>query len=443
VTALLFTCGSWSQVDLEAAKQGTIMPKSTIVQTAPGAWKITALLFVYMMINFADKIAVGLAGVPIMKEMNLTPEQFGLVGSSFFFLPSITSVLVGFSLNKVETRWVVFVLAIIWALTQFPLITSISFSTLLISRIVLGAGEGPAYAVVLHSIYKWFPDEKRTLPTAIVNQGSAFGVIIAIPALNWLIVHFNWHTAFGALGVVGLLWAMIWLRFGKDGPITSSSNFLDEEPNVPYLRLLLTRTFIGCSLSTFGAYWVMSVALTWLTPFIVKGLGYSQSTAGWISIFPWVEGTTVLIGTALLSQRLMSKGVSSRVARGVVGGVPLILAGVLLTMTSFAENPAAKIALLILGSGLCGAIYVVSPPMLSEITPVKQRGAIISVYSAIFNLAGIISPVAMGSIIQHSITPLEGYLAIWKVSGAILMVAGVIGLLLLRPDADRLSLQGK
>jgi predicted MFS family arabinose efflux permease len=416
------------------------MPQSTSLQTSPGAWKITALLFVYMMINFADKIAVGLAGVPIMKEMNLTPEQFGLVGSSFFFLPSITSVLVGFSLNKIETRWVVFILAIIWALTQFPLMMSVGFPTLLICRVVLGAGEGPAYAVVLHSIYKWFPDEKRTLPTAIVNQGSAFGVIIAIPALNWLIVHLNWHAAFGALGFVGLSWAMIWLRFGKDGPITSSSKSLDDEPNVPYLRLLLTRTFIGCSLSTFGAYWVMSVALTWLTPFIVKGLGYSQSTAGWISILPWVEGTTVLIGTALLSEYLMARGVSSRLARGVLGGVPLILAGVLLSTIPFVGNSAAKIALLILGSGLCGAIYVVSPPMLSEITPVKQRGAIISIYSAIFNLAGIISPVVMGSIIQHSITPLEGYLAIWKVSGPILIVAGVIGILLLRPDEDRMCL---
>ena len=39
-----------------------------------------------------------------------------------------------------------------------------------------------------HAIYKWFPDEKRTLPTAILSQGSAFGVILAVPALNWIIV---------------------------------------------------------------------------------------------------------------------------------------------------------------------------------------------------------------------------------------------------------------
>ena len=39
--------------------------------TPKGAWKITFLLFLYMLVNFADKIVVGLAGVPIMTELQL------------------------------------------------------------------------------------------------------------------------------------------------------------------------------------------------------------------------------------------------------------------------------------------------------------------------------------------------------------------------------------
>jgi hypothetical protein len=50
-----------------------------------GAWTIAGVLFLYMLINFADKAVVGLAAVPIMQELELTPRQFGLVGSSFFF----------------------------------------------------------------------------------------------------------------------------------------------------------------------------------------------------------------------------------------------------------------------------------------------------------------------------------------------------------------------
>ena len=109
-------------------------------------------------------------------------------------------------------------LAVIWALAQFPMVGTVGFTTLLICRIMLGAGEGPAFSVAAHAIYKWFPDEKRTLPTAILSQGSAFGVILAVPALNWVIVNYSWHYAFGALGVVGLMWVVRLARAGQGRP---------------------------------------------------------------------------------------------------------------------------------------------------------------------------------------------------------------------------------
>src|SRR5205807_6466503 len=124
--------------------------------TPKGAWKITFLLFLFMLVNFADKIVVGLAGVPIMTELKLEPEQFGDLGSSFFYLFSISAIVVGFIVNRVDTRWVLLILAVIWSLTQFPMIGTVSLTTLTICRIILGAGEGPAFSVAAHAIYKWF-----------------------------------------------------------------------------------------------------------------------------------------------------------------------------------------------------------------------------------------------------------------------------------------------
>src|ERR1700757_5302933 len=188
-----------------------------------GAWKITFLLFLFMLVNFADKIVVGLAGVPIMADLKLEPEQFGFLGSSFFFLYSISAIVVGFIVNRVEARWVLLTLGLIWALAQFPMVGTVSFTTLVICRIILGAGEGPAAAVALHAVFKWFPDEKRTLPVAVLSQGSAFGVILAVPALNWVIVNYSWHYAFGVLGVVGLMWVVAWLILGKEGPLVQTA----------------------------------------------------------------------------------------------------------------------------------------------------------------------------------------------------------------------------
>jgi hypothetical protein len=105
--------------------QGTPAVADTM-QTPKGAWTITFLLFLFMLVNFADKIVVGLAGVPIKAELKLEPEQFGLLGSSFFFLFSISAILVGFIVNKVPTRWVLLVLALIWALAQFPMVGTVA-----------------------------------------------------------------------------------------------------------------------------------------------------------------------------------------------------------------------------------------------------------------------------------------------------------------------------
>src|ERR1700688_1243320 len=117
----------------------------TTQPTPKGAWKITFLLFLFMLVNFADKIVVGLAGVPIKTELKLDPEQFGFLGSSFFFLFSISAIIVGFIVNRVATRWVLLVMAVVWALAQFPMLGAVSFTTLLICRVILGAGEGPAF----------------------------------------------------------------------------------------------------------------------------------------------------------------------------------------------------------------------------------------------------------------------------------------------------------
>ncbi|RXT39273.1 MFS transporter [Bradyrhizobium betae] len=420
--------------------QGTPNAAGKTTETPKGAWTVTFLLFLFMVVNFADKIVVGLAGVPIMTDMKLEPEQFGLLGSSFFFLFSISAIVVGFIVNKVPTRWVLLTLAVIWALAQFPMVGTVSFTTLLICRIVLGAGEGPAFSVAAHAIYKWFPDEKRTLPTAVLSQGSAFGVILAVPALNWVIVNHSWHYAFGALGVVGLMWVCAWLAFGKEGPLEDTQTLAATEPQIPYLQLLTSRTFLGCVIATFGAYWALSLGLTWFTPFIVKGLGFSQSQAGFVSILPWVFGATIVILTGWISQVMMARGYTTRISRGVLGSVPLILGGLILATMPHATGAGLQIALLVVGSGLCGAIYVVCPPMLGEFTPASQRGAVLAIYGALYTLSGIIAPTVMGTVIQRAGNMVDGYMTGFTINAVVMVGSGLIGLLLLWPNSEKARL---
>ncbi len=405
--------------------------------TPKGAWTITALLFCYMLINFADKVVVGLAAVPIMRDLGLTPKQFGLLGSAFFLLFPISAIAVGFLANRKPTRWIILILGLSWAVVQFPMIFPVGFAVLLICRILLGIGEGPAAAVATHAVYKWFPDEKRTLPTALLSQGSAVGVIVALPALNWLIVNKSWHWAFGALGLVGLAWSVAWLLLGREGPIADPPAVAATGGRVPYARLLLSPTFIGCTLACFGAYWALSLGLTWSTPFIVKGLGYSQQAAGWIATLPWVIGAITVMTAGIASQRLFARGVSSRWSRAIVGCVPMILGGLLLLLMPLVGDAAWEIALLMLAIGLTGPIYVVCAPMLSEFTPTAQRGGAIAIFGAAYTLAGIVAPYVNGSIIENAATQLDGYHTGFMICAAAQIMGGLAGLALMWPEADR------
>ena len=412
----------------------------TAQPTLKGAWKITFLLFLFMLVNFADKIVVNLAGVPIKAELQLSPEQFGFLGASFFFLFSISAIVVGFMVNRIDTRWVLLAMAVVWALAQFPMVGTVSFTTLVICRIILGAGEGPAFAVAAHAVYKWFPDEKRTLPTAILSQGSAFGVILAVPALNWIIVNHSWHYAFGALGVVGLMWVAAWLVMGREGPLVQTAAMEAADPKVPYFQLLTSRTFIGCCAAAFGAYWALSLGLTWFTSFIIEGLGFSQKDAGLITVLPWVFGAVVVLLAGWISQVMLTRGYTTRGARGVLGSVPLIVGGVILAALPHVSGAGWQVAFLVFGSGLCGSIFVVCPPMLGEFTPVQQRGAVLAIYGAVFTLAGIVAPLVMGSMIQRAAVPFDGYMTGFTINAAVMAASGLLGLLLLWPNTERARL---
>lgn len=412
----------------------------SVTKTPPKAWTIVALLFGFMMINFADKVIVGLAGVPIMTDLQLTPKQFGLVGSSFFLLFSLSAVVTGFLVNRIHSKWALLAMGLVWALAQLPMLGTIGVEALIACRIVLGAGEGPAYPVALHAAYKWFPDGRRTLPSAIISQGASIGVIIVVPILTWIITRYSWHYAFGALGVSGLLWVVIWARWGEEGESdveTKAAGAGRATQHIPYATLLLNPTNIASWCCYFGAYFGLALVLSWFTPWLIKALGFSQAVAGQLTALPFVVGFFVVIGGGWLSEWMMRRGYGSRAARGVLTGVALIIGGFALLAAPYVAGAALKIALVLVGVAVPSIVYATSPAILGEITPPMQRGAILGINSAVGTSAGILAPYLMGSVIQEAASAAQGYSLGFSICGAVTLVGGIVGLLFLDPEAQR------
>ena len=115
-----------------------------------------------------------------------------------------------------------------------------------------------------------------------------------------------------------------------------------------------------------------------------------------LSILPWLLGAVVVLSGGYLSQRLKSKGVSSRVSRGVLACATVVLGGCTLPFVALMPTPALKIAVLVFGGAIGSTIYVVLPMIVSELTPQPQRAAMLAITTSIVTLAGVLSPLVMG-----------------------------------------------
>ena len=428
----------------QAGIGGPVPPDDTPVSGR--AWLVVAMLFLFIVINFADKAVLGLAAVPIMKDLNLSNAEFGIVGSSLFFLFSISAIVVGFIANRVPSKHLLTIMALIWAFTQLPMLGTVSFGMLLACRIVLGAGEGPAFPVALHSVYKWFPDSRRAFPTSLVQIGGSVGVGIMAPLITWVIVTYSWHVAFGSLGFVGLLWVLVWMFVGKEGPLGGGKVEAGGAglEHVPYSMLLFSRTAIGVFLTGIAGYWGVALSLVWLPAFLIKAGGYTPTQTSFIVGLPSTLQIFLLPTIAYVSQVLLTRGLSSRVSRGFVCSGCVLVAGIALILLSNSSNAIAQGILVVIAFTLVTPIFTLGPPLIGEIAPVHQRGAMLGINNAIFTTAGLVAPWAFGKIVDLSGADAAlGFRNGFFYSGMLVAVGAAIGLLLIHPERDLLRFRSQ
>jgi ACS family D-galactonate transporter-like MFS transporter len=401
------------------------------------AWVIVAMMVVFMMINFADKAVLGLGAGPIMKDLQLTNEQFGQIGSAFFLLFSLSAAAVGFIVNRISTRTVLAVMAFVWALTLMPMLGLIPLWALVASRIVLGAGEGPAYPVALHAVYKWFGNDRRAFPTSLISVGAAIGVGIATPLLTWIILTYSWHVAFGFLGVIGFIWVAVWLVVGKEGPLDAAQPQAGAAglDHVPYWALLTSRTFIGVEIAGFAAYWALALAVVWLPSFMIKAGGYSPTSMSWILVLPPMLQVVLSPTVGFISEKLRTNGVSSRVSRALPAAGSVAISGIAMILLAKSTGW-VQIPLVMISFAVCSITFAMGPTLVGEISPVKQRGAMLGISNALFSTAGLIAPWLMGHIVDVGANPAQGFRDGFLLAGVLILAGGAIAMALISPEDD-------
>ncbi|MFJ2008128.1 MFS transporter [Streptomyces chartreusis] len=438
----------------------SVVPASTAKApsgTRRRAWIVTALLVVFMMINFADKSVLGLAAEEIRQDLGLSASAFGLASSAFFLLFSISGAAVGLLADRVRPKWLLLIMAVLWSVSQAPLAVGGGLAVLVASRVLLGAAEGPAYPVAQHTTLSWFPNHRRNLPGALIVLGITLGVLVAAPVLTWLINHHGWRSAVAAVALVGMVWTLLWIPFGGEGPYATTSDndspaeascgegpgtgkgtaagtLAQAQRKMPYRRILATRTWIGVTIGYFSTYWVIAFALVWLPSYLRDGLGYSSAVSTQLLMLFWGLSGILVLGQAGLSGWMLRRGIASRWARGGVGGALLLISGVACLALPVAPAGAVTVVLLVGAFGLAGAMGGIAATTVMELAPADRRGGALGFMNAVVTTAGLIAPTLIGSLVDtHGAS---GYQYAVLITGALLVVGGTAAVTLINPDRD-------
>ena len=448
------------------------------------AWLVTGLLVVFQIINFADKAVLGLVADPAIRELGLTAGEFGLIGSSFFFLFAIAAVVVGFVASRVPTKWLLLAMGVSWAVIQFPMLAGGGAAVLLVTRILLGAAEGPATPITLQHVHGWFAPAERGLPSSLVAAGSTLGPIVAAPVLAWIIAHpgLGWRWAFGFLGIMGLVWSLAWLLVGRDGPYShtakraartgdapssaispeatagasaSIADRVDALAIVPIRRILGTRMFAVAVLAGAGCFWAQGFLTTWSPKYLASVVAVSPEAIGALSTLPWIVGALALLVLGYASRFLMRRGVTVRWALGALFGGALLLSGLCFLLLPGLQG-AAAIAVVTVGAGLA-MIYPLAPTAVAFCVSSKQRAAVMATLTGLASLGGVVAPAMVGALMDAA-----GYVpapkgvretaemaarlgagmdtSFWMI-GVYLVAVGALSVLLLNPDRTAARLQ--
>lgn len=455
---------------LESVTSASIGSTSSTLRRA---WLITGLLVVFQMINFADKAVLGLVAESAMAELGMTSTEFGFIGSSFFFLFAISGVVVGFIAGKIQTKWIILVMGVSWAILQFPMLFGGGAMALLITRIILGAAEGPASSISLQHVQGWYEPTSRGFPSSLVASGTTIGPIIAAPVLAYIIAHpdYGWRWAFGFLGIAGLVWSIAWFLVFKEGPYSHVSDdptqkkqsdqsvkpfdshksiaaHVDDLKPVPIVKIFTSKMFIVAVLAGIGCFWPLGFLTTWAPKYIGTVAQLSPQMIGTVSTLPWIFGALALLFAGFISRVLMKKGATVHQALGVNFGIIILISGICFSFIPFSTG-SGSIALITLAAGAAMTFPLATMTVGFSVCS-QQRAAVMATLVSLSSIGGIISPLMVGALMdgagyvqppkgtllspemaQHLITGMnQGFHYI----GFYLMIVSILTILFLNPD---------
>lgn len=334
-------------------------------------WNMFFMLLGIGTMSYIDRASISVAMPLISEELNLSPQQEGLILSAFFWTYGLFAIPGGWLADKIGPRRIISGMMVFWALFQAAVGFAKGVPFLVLMRLGLGATEAAQFPAggKLNSL--WLPENERTRGAVLMNSSAALGTAVGALLVGALISAFNdWREAFYGLGALTLLATVAVWWYMRDRPrehkgvseeelayletefaredARDAEQITEKKPAIHFLRF---RTFwamgIGWMMSNVVFYGIMTFGPLYLSEArgfeissvagatsIMFGAGFvGENFAGWwASKWRKSGGSPNVVMKTILT-------ISAAMATATVGLVAVVdsatLAVTLLTVTMF------------------------------------------------------------------------------------------------------------
>jgi MFS family permease len=369
---------------------------------------VLAMLCIMYLITYIDRVNISTAASEIQKELHLSNTQLGLVFSAFAYPYLLFQVIGGWVGDSLGPRKTLFGCGIIWAAATIMTGFVNSLSTLFIARVALGFGEGATFPTATRAMQYWTPAERRGFAQGLTHAFARLGNAVTPPLIAALIAWVTWRGSFVALGLLSLVWGVIWFLYfrnePKDHPAITEAELASLPPRPVNTRLQvpwgpLVRRMWPVTLTYFCYGWSLWLYLNWLPLFFKNNYNLNISSSALFASGVFFAG---VIGDSLggiLSDRILRKTGNVRLARlsVTVAG----FAGALLSLLPILFVHGITLVALCLSGGFFFSELIIGPiwsvPM--DIAP-KYSGTAAGLMNMGSALAAIVSPLVAGYVID-------------------------------------------